>query len=74
MASVVGPQRQRAGGPAFPETEDLFWLKQHRMWWRNYLRESTNSDSKHIARAASVVIRRLSSSIDLWTLRDLEEL
>lgn len=54
MASVVRPQRQRAGGPTFPETGDLFWLKQHRMWWRNYLRESTNSDSKHTARALPV--------------------
>lgn len=40
--SVVRPQRERASRPTFPETGDLFWLKQHRMWWKNYLREYTN--------------------------------
>lgn len=53
----VRPQRERASRPTFPETRDLFWLKQHRKWWNNYLREHTH-DSKQTAHLTSVVIPR----------------
>lgn len=33
---VVRPQKEAASRPTFPETGDLFWLKRHRMWWKNY--------------------------------------
>lgn len=46
----------------FPETEDLFWLKQPCMWWRNYPRVHS-SDSKQTSHPASVVIHPLFSAL-----------
>lgn len=65
--SVVRPQRECASRPTFPETGDLFCLKQHCMWWKNYLRAYTHliPNKPRILPVSSSIISVF--SIDLLT-------